>query len=120
MRSILFLLAIVLAVAAGLSYYQRTSAVAVVRDTAQELFDEKIEANALKVGYVEAPTLARIPIFGQSTWRSYLFITDREGNSVDLAKCPATADYEVRFSDRELFVTVFGMDRLRQCSRAIM
>ena len=52
-------------------------------------------------------------------WRSYFFITDMKGDAVDLKKCPGTTDYEVRFSDRKLLITVFGMDQLRLCSRAI-
>lgn len=42
-----------------------------------------------------------------------------KGDAVDLKKCPGTNDYEVRFSDRKLLITVFGMDQLRLCSRAI-
>lgn len=113
------LLLAVLLIAGALGYAQRTVAVSGVRDTAQKLFNEKIEANALKVGYVDAPTLAQIPIIGQSTWRSYFFITDMKGDPVDLKKCPGITDYEVQFSDQGLLVTVFSMDELRECSQAL-
>ena len=118
-RVMVKVVAFALMIAGGLGYAQRTSAVAGVRDTAQKLFDEKIEANALKVGHVDAPTLAGVPVIGQSTWRSHFFITDAKGEPVDLEKCPGTADYEVKFSDRQLLITVFAMHQLRECSRAI-
>ena len=105
---------------AGAVYAVRSSAIAGVHETAQKLLDEKIEANALKVGHVDAPTLAHIPVIGQSTWRSYFFVTDMKGDPVDLEKCPGTAEYEVKFSERQLLVTVFGMDGLRECSRTLM
>lgn len=113
------LLLVVLLIAGALGYLQHKSAVDGVRNTAQALFDDKIEGNVLKVGYVDAPTLASIPIIGQSTWRSYFFIAHRNGDPVDLERCPGTADYEVQLSDRRLLVTVFHMDQLRKCSDAL-
>ena len=72
---------VALLIAGALGYVQRTMAVDSVHDTAQKLLDEKIEANALKVGHVDAPTLANIPVIGQSTWKLLLFHNRHEGRS---------------------------------------
>ena len=85
----------------ALGYVQRSTAVTGVLDTAQKLFDKKMKDNDPN-GYVDAPTLARIPVIGQSTWRSYFFVTNMNGDPVDLKKCPGTADYEVWFSERKM------------------
>jgi len=66
-------------------------------EMAQTVLD-RIEGNPAEVKAVNVPKLAFIPFVGPTEWKSYIFVSGRDGKELDMDHCPTTIDYEVKLS----------------------
>ena len=110
---------------AALGYAAHSMGIQEMQGRAQRILDDNLENNALAADVINAPWLAFVPFVGPREWRSYLFLTGKDGRALDLKKCPATADYEMtvpRSTNTHLklkpSMRVY-FERLQECSDAL-
>jgi len=96
-----------------------------VRESAQRILDEELEANNLKVAQLQVPNLAFFPFVSPSSWKAYLFIAGKNDRPLNHQVCPTTVDYEVWRSNSQaiweagtIAVRVY-LAKLQQCSNAL-
>ena len=68
--------------------------------------------------------MAFIPFVGPLEWRSYIFLTGKNGHALDPQKCPFTTDYEVKLSGTNTLAEVKSVisvyfKGLQECSDAL-